>query len=98
MTDTATPPPVAEESVVRFLRGTRLQHDRVRDQWVIQAPERAFIADPIAAEILRLVDGTRSVAAIIDLLAEQFAAPRPVIAHDVREMIASLIQRQVLIA
>ncbi|GAA4503072.1 pyrroloquinoline quinone biosynthesis peptide chaperone PqqD [Gluconacetobacter tumulicola] len=98
MTDTPALPPVAEESVVRFLRGTRLQHDRVRDQWVIQAPERAFIADPIAAEILRLVDGTRPVAAIIDILAERFAAPRPVIAHDVLEMIASLTQRQVLTA
>ncbi|MBB2166345.1 pyrroloquinoline quinone biosynthesis peptide chaperone PqqD [Gluconacetobacter sp. 1b LMG 1731] len=98
MTGAPTPSPVGEETIVRFLRGTRLHHDRVRDQWVIQAPERAFIADPIAAEILRLVDGTRPVSAIIDTLAERFAAPRPVIAQDVLEMIASLTERQVLTA
>ncbi|MFS3134334.1 pyrroloquinoline quinone biosynthesis peptide chaperone PqqD [Gluconacetobacter sacchari] len=96
MTGAPAPPPVAEDTIVRFPRGIRLHHDRVRDQWVIQAPERAFIADPIAAEILQLVDGTRPLAAIIDLLAERFAAPRPVIARDVLDMVAGLAQRQVL--
>ncbi|NVN11811.1 pyrroloquinoline quinone biosynthesis peptide chaperone PqqD [Nguyenibacter vanlangensis] len=97
MTGDPRPAP-SEADIVRFLRGTRLQHDRVRDQWVIQAPERAFIADPVAAEILRLVDGQRPVGAIIDLLAARFDAPRPVIARDVLAMIADLAARQVLTA
>ncbi|MBB2201915.1 pyrroloquinoline quinone biosynthesis peptide chaperone PqqD [Gluconacetobacter tumulisoli] len=92
-----TGPGLAEAAVVRFMRGVRLQHDRVRDQWVIQAPERAFVPDPIATAILRLVDGQRPVGAIIDLLAGQFDAPRAVIAHDVLAMIADLTARQVLI-
>lgn len=52
---------LTDDSVVRFARGVRLQHDRVRERWIIQAPERAFIPDPIAAEVLKLVDGTRTV-------------------------------------
>ncbi|MFT8516921.1 MAG: pyrroloquinoline quinone biosynthesis protein PqqD, partial [Acetobacter persici] len=42
-----------ETCVPRFARGTRLQYDRVREQWFVQAPERAFLADAVAAEILQ---------------------------------------------
>ncbi|MBB2174630.1 pyrroloquinoline quinone biosynthesis peptide chaperone PqqD [Gluconacetobacter johannae] len=91
-----TGPDMAEDAIVRFMRGVRLQHDRVRDQWVIQAPERAFVPDPIATAILRLVDGQRSVGAIVDLLAARFDAPRATIAHDVLAMVADLAARQVL--
>ncbi|MBV1833509.1 pyrroloquinoline quinone biosynthesis peptide chaperone PqqD [Novacetimonas pomaceti] len=89
--------PLAPDSVVRFARGVRLQHDRVRDQWVIQAPERAFLPDPVAVEILRLVDGTRTLDDIVTDLATRFAAPRDLIARDVMEMAADLVARQVLL-
>lgn len=89
-----TPP---EQRVPTFARGTRLQHDRVRDQWLVQAPERAFLADPIAAEILRRVDGSRSLAAIIDDLAASFDAPREIIARDVLGLAGDLADSQVLI-
>lgn len=89
--------PLTPDSVVRFARGVRLQHDRVRDQWVIQAPERAFLPDPVAVEILRLVDGTRTLDAIVTDLAARFAAPRDLIARDVMEMAADLVARQVLL-
>lgn len=93
----ATSQSVTETAVPRFARGTRLQYDRVREAWFIQAPERAFHADPIAAEILQLVDGTRTLGAIIDQLAQKFAAPRAVIAHDVLAMVAELTEKQVLL-
>jgi pyrroloquinoline quinone biosynthesis protein D len=86
-----------EQRIPAFARGTRLQHDRVRDQWLVQAPERAFLADPIAAQILRLVDGSRSLAAIIDDLAASFDAPREIIARDVLGMAGDLADSQVLI-
>ena len=75
----ATAHTVSETTVPRFARGTRLQYDRVREVWFVQAPERAFHADPVAAEVLQLVDGARTLGVIIDLLAEKFAAPRAVI-------------------
>lgn len=93
----ATSQSVTETAVPRFARGTRLQYDRVREVWFIQAPERAFHADPIAAEILQLVDGTRTLGAIIDQLVQKFAAPRTVIAHDVLAMVAELTEKQVLL-
>lgn len=93
----ATGPTMSENTVPRFARGTRLQYDRVREVWFIQAPERAFHADPIAAEVLQLVDGARSLGTVIDLLAEKFAAPRTVIAHDVLAMVAELAEKQVLL-
>ena len=42
------------------------------------APERLFMLDEPAAEVLKLVDGKRSVAVIVDALAERFSAPRTV--------------------
>lgn len=89
---------VSEDSILKFTRGHRLQHDRVRDVWLIQAPEKAFIADPIAAAILRLVDGTRPLGTLIDTLAETYQAPRDVIAADVQTLLASLIEQKVLSA
>ncbi|GBQ90634.1 pyrroloquinoline quinone biosynthesis peptide chaperone PqqD [Asaia krungthepensis] len=87
---------VSETSVLKFTRGHRLQHDRVRDVWLIQAPEKAFIADPVAAAILRLVDGTCPLSAIIDDLAASYQAPRDLIATDVQALLASLLDQKVL--
>ncbi|OUI83793.1 pyrroloquinoline quinone biosynthesis peptide chaperone PqqD [Acetobacter tropicalis] len=87
---------MTEQIVLRFRRGTRLQYDRVREQWFIQAPERAFFADPIAAEILQLVNGKHTVGAIINQLCQKFAAPRETIAQDVLRMVQELADKQVL--
>ncbi|GBR56011.1 pyrrolo-quinoline quinone synthesis protein PqqD [Acetobacter senegalensis DSM 18889] len=89
-------PMISENSILRFARGTRLQHDRVRDVWFIQAPERAFHADPIAVEVLQLIDGTRNVGDILDLLCQKFSAPREIIARDVLTLLQDLATKQVL--
>ena len=68
MSDTTAITPFSETTLLRFARGNRLQYDRVREQWFIQAPERAFIADPNAAEVLQLIDGKRTLGAITDKL------------------------------
>ncbi len=77
----------------RFAPGVRLHHDHARDRWVVMAPERMFVPDDIALEVLRLIDGTRDTATIIDQLAEKFAAPRDIIATDVTAMLADLRSR-----
>lgn len=74
----------------RFAPGVRLQEDRARGRWIVMAPERMFIPDEIALEVLRLVDGARDEAAIVAALAEKFAAPAEVIAADVRAMLDDL--------
>ena len=60
------------------------------------APERLLLPDEQAVEILKLVDGARSVDAIADELARQFDAPRAEIAEDVLAMLRDLIDKKVL--
>ncbi|MBS0985080.1 MULTISPECIES: pyrroloquinoline quinone biosynthesis peptide chaperone PqqD [Acetobacter] len=83
-------------TVLRFARGTRLQFDRVRERWFIQAPERVFLVDNIAAEILQLADGERSLGDISTILHEKFTAPYDVILADVLRMTRDLAEKQVL--
>lgn len=84
---------MSDAVVPSFPRGVRFQYDSVRESWVVQAPERLFMPDETAVEVLKLVDGTRTVAAIVDDLATRFAAPRETIAADVREMLTDLADR-----
>lgn len=83
-------------AVPRFARGVRLREDATRGRWVVLAPERAFVPDDTALEVLKLVDGARSVGAIADTLAERFAAPRDVIEADITEMLRDLAERGVV--
>ncbi len=81
------------DAVPAFNRGFRLRHDQVRDSWVVLAPERLFMLDGPAVEVLKLVDGARSVPAIVDALAAQYDAPRDLIAADVHAMLQDLVEK-----
>ncbi len=73
-----------------FNRGFRLRFDQVRDAWVVLAPERLFLLDEPAVEVLKLVDGVSTVAMIVDALAARYDAPREAIATDVDAMLHDL--------
>jgi pyrroloquinoline quinone biosynthesis protein D len=79
--------------IPRFARGVRLHEDKARSRWVVMAPERMFVPDETALEVLRLVDGARDVEAILDALAARFDAPREEIAADVRPMLEDLVAK-----
>ena len=83
-------------AVPRLARGMRLQEDRARGRWVVMAPERMFIPDETALEVLRLVDGARSLDAIANLLATRFAAPREEILADILAMLDELAEKGVV--
>ena len=85
-------------AVPSFRRGVRLREDAARGRWVVLAPERAFVPDDTALEVLKLVDGARSVREIADALAARFDAPREVIEADVVEMLRDLAERGVVAA
>jgi pyrroloquinoline quinone biosynthesis protein D len=90
---------IAESAVPRLARGMRLQQDAARSgRWVVLGPERMFVLDETALEVVRLLDGTRSVAAIVDDLAARFAAPRAEIAADVAAMLDDLAAKGVVVA
>jgi pyrroloquinoline quinone biosynthesis protein D len=82
--------------VPAFASGVRFRYDEVRKAWVVLAPERLFLPDEQAVEILKLVDGARSFGGIVDHLAERFNAPHAVIAADVSAMLRDLADKGVL--
>jgi pyrroloquinoline quinone biosynthesis protein D len=84
---------VSEESRPVLPRHAKLKFDETRQVWVILAPERVLAPDEIAVEVLQLCDGARSVAEIVDLLAEKYAAERAAIATDVVAMLQDLADK-----
>jgi pyrroloquinoline quinone biosynthesis protein D len=82
----------------RLAPGVRLHFDKTRNAWVILCPEKVIEAEGPAHEILRRCDGVHTVAAIIDELAVVYAADRAVIAQDVRDMLAELAGKKLLVA
>lgn len=85
--------PLCPDSVPRLAAGVKLRHDRVRDSWVLLAPERMFAPDETALSVLQLIDGARRLDAIIAVLAERFAAPASEIGDDVQQMLQDLAAR-----
>lgn len=85
-------------TILRLARGMRLREDTARDRWVVMGPERLFVPDEIALEILRLLDGSRSVDAVIDDLAARYDAPREAIGKDVLALLRDLAGRGVVAA
>ena len=84
---------VSEASRPVLPRHAKLKYDETRKVWVILAPERVLAPDEIAVEVLKLCDGARSVADVVDLLAEKYAAPRDAIATDVIAMLQDLADK-----
>lgn len=75
-------------------RRARLRWDAARAQHVVVVPEGVLVLTEEGAEIAGLLDGRRSIAAVIDALAEAHPeAPREVIAADVREYLGRLVER-----
>jgi pyrroloquinoline quinone biosynthesis protein D len=80
----------AETAIPTYAPGVRMREDKVRGGWVVLAPERLFMPDEHAVEILKLVDGARTVGDIVDDLAARYDAPRDLIATDVVAMLQDL--------
>lgn len=84
------------ERLLQAPRGVRLQHDKTRDIWVVQAPERRFELDDIAVEIVKRVDGKSTISVIVDDLTKTFDADRQIICTDVINMLQDLCDKGVL--
>ena len=85
---------IADDSRPRLPRGVRLREDKVRSRWVLLAPERVVKVNPIAVEILKLCDGSRSLGEIVNGLAERFKAEPARVSADVRTLLASLVEKR----
>jgi pyrroloquinoline quinone biosynthesis protein D len=61
----------------RLARGVRLKHDRVRDRWLLLAPERAFVLNGSALAVVRsLVDGDGTLGELAARVATATRAPQ----------------------
>ena len=87
---------IIESAVPAFGIGVKFRFDAVREAWIVLAPEKLFLPDEQAIEILKLVDGARSLGGIIDDLAARFQAPRAMIADDVTTMLSDLADKGVV--
>ncbi|EAU47077.1 pyrroloquinoline quinone biosynthesis peptide chaperone PqqD [Salipiger bermudensis] len=77
-------------------RGVRLHWDRVRETWVLLAPERAITLDQVGHAILSEVDGSRSFGEITAGLAAKYNAPQEQIAKDSAGFLGALRERRFL--
>jgi pyrroloquinoline quinone biosynthesis protein D len=80
-------------TIPRLGKGHKFRFDQVRDAWVLLGPERLFMPDEHAVEVLKLVDGVRSLDAIVVDLSARFDAPPEAIRADVVAMLADLAAR-----
>jgi pyrroloquinoline quinone biosynthesis protein D len=74
---------ISEETIPSLNQGVKFRFDKVREAWVLLAPERMFALDETGTEILKLTDGARTAGQIADDLAARFQAPRELILADV---------------
>jgi pyrroloquinoline quinone biosynthesis protein D len=68
----------------------RLRFDKVRNQWVLLAPERVLFPCPTSVEIIQRLDGAPTFGAIVDYLAAEYEAPRETMEADVAAMLEDL--------
>jgi coenzyme PQQ biosynthesis protein PqqD len=80
----------------RLPRGVRLRHDRVRDRWVLLAPERIFELDEIGVEVLKLCDGSRTIEEMSAELATAFGASPEDVEPDVETFLKDFADKRVV--
>ncbi|MFW5924838.1 MAG: pyrroloquinoline quinone biosynthesis peptide chaperone PqqD [Myxococcota bacterium] len=84
---------VAAHSMPQLAAGVRLHEDRVRGLWVLLAPERVIVPDPVCLEVLHRVDGKTRFDELVAELAARHAAPPATIARDVAELLVGFHER-----
>ncbi len=87
---------IDEGSMPSFVAHMKLRFDKKRERWMILAPERVFLPDDIALEILKRCDGASTIRAIVDDLAAKFNAPGEVIMEDVKKLVRDFRDKGVL--
>jgi pyrroloquinoline quinone biosynthesis protein D len=87
---------IGSDDIPVLPRGVRLHWDRVRETWVLLAPERAVTLDAIAHAVLSEIDGARSFGEITQALSDRYDAPQEQIAKDASGLLGALKDRRFL--
>tara|TARA_B100000886_G_scaffold322987_1_gene266419 strand:- start:1043 stop:1333 length:291 start_codon:yes stop_codon:yes gene_type:complete len=87
-----------ENDIPKLPRHAKLRFDEARKKWIINAPERVFELDEIAAEVMQLVDGKSSIISIVDILVKKFeGASKDIVKKDVLSMLQPLAEKGFII-
>jgi coenzyme PQQ biosynthesis protein PqqD len=85
------------DSRPRLAPRARVRLDRLSGRKLLLYPERGLALGATAAEVVALLDGQRTVAAIVDTVAAAHsAAPRAVVERDVLAFLEALAARALL--
>jgi pyrroloquinoline quinone biosynthesis protein D len=84
------------DCIPRLPRGVRLRRDRVRDRWVLLAPERIFELDEIGVEILKRCDGRLTLEQIAGALAAVFGAATEEVRSDIEAFLKDFADKRVV--
>lgn len=87
---------IHEAQIPAFGPDVSLRFDADSKAWVLLSPNKRYLPNEVAAEILQLVDGARPIDSMLDLLAERYTAPRVQIAKDVLPVLEDLAGQGVL--
>lgn len=79
-------------------RGARRHFDAVRNQQVLQGPERIIVLDDIACAILDLCDGSQTVQAMAGTLAARYQGDAAEIEADVTGLLQELTDKGLMSA
>ena len=83
-----------ENDIPILPRHAKLRFDEARKKWIINAPERVFELDEIAAEVMQLVNGKSSIIDIVDILVKKFeGASKDVVKKDVLALLQPLAEK-----
>ncbi len=85
---------IDDGSVPRLADQIKLHHDKIREQWVLLAPERVLELSGPAVDILKQCDGVNSVAKIVTLMCSEYNAPKDEIQSDLLDMLQSLLDKR----
>jgi pyrroloquinoline quinone biosynthesis protein D len=81
----------------RLAAKARLRFDQAENRHLLVFPEAALALNPTAAEVLKLVDGVRTIEAISAELASKFqGADKDQIAKEVLELLSRLAEKKLV--
>lgn len=87
---------ISPETRPKLARHVRIDYDVRRKRWVLLAPERLFVPDEAALEVLCRCTGEQSIREIADELAVCFESDPQAIETDVRELLNELADKGVV--
>ncbi len=84
---------ISTESRPRLAVKARLRFDRKASRYMLLYPERGLVLNPTAADVLQRCDGLRTVASIVEELAQQYGHEVPAVEREVMTFLQTMTDR-----